>query len=112
MVRTDPGTPCVNTDETLETPKGRLYENTILLIGFAQFAAGMGDSWRGPGRSSCSFSFYFLSYRLIRGWRQSWKLFYLYKHRQLEITRVCAWNPWAEIPRRHCSRRNGGIPLV
>ena len=38
--------------------------------------------------------------------------FYVYKHRQLEITRVCACNPWTEIPRRHCSRRNGGVSLV
>ena len=46
---------------------------------------------------------------------RSGKLFYVYKHWQLDINRVCAWVHWrgsAEIPRRHCSRRNGGVSLV
>src|SRR5262245_61539850 len=91
---------------TWQNPKGRLYENATALIGYIQYAGGMGHGRRGPGGST--------TYRLIRGWRQAGKLFYLFEYRHLGINRVCAFihrGGWTEIPRRHCPWRNGGVSL-
>ncbi len=89
-----------------KTVKEGIYENATSLLGCTQYAGGVGHGWCGPSGST---------YRLIRGWRQPWDLFYLCEHKQLKIIRVCASkcgprHSRTEIPRGHCPWRNGGVP--